>query len=228
MRFALILLIAFSVFSVDLCAQQGKKSPEEMPNSEKMQRGKRQQQGRQRRNQQRFNPRLMFSRLDKNQDNVITADEVPQRMQQRMGNVDSDGNGEITMKEFATALKNQRDRLQGAMGRGDRANGESERKGGKKGGRKGMGKNGDVPTPEVMLNRMDRNADQVLTQDELPERMKKKFSELDKNGDNQLDQKELVSMVERLKAAKQSKGNRYDTDPEKSKGQTPKRPPRDG
>ena len=90
-----------------------------------------------------------------------------------------------------------------------------------------MGK-GEVPSPEDVLARLDRNFDQLLSEEEIPERMRKKFSEMDKNGDKQLDQKELVSVVERLKAAKASKGGRYDTDPEKAKGTMPKRPPRDG
>ena len=225
MRFALIVIIAFSVFSVDLCAQEKRrKSPNEMPNAEKMQ-GKRNG-ARQRGNQQqRFNPRQMFSRLDKNQDRVITADEVPQRLKQRMEKVDADGNGEINMQEFVSALRSQRDRLQGMMGqRGDRAKGKGDRAKGKK----GMGKKGEVPSAADMLTRLDKNFDQVLSEDEIPDRMKKKFSEMDKNGDSQLDEKELISLVERMKAAKESKGNRYDTNPEKTKGQTPKRPPRDG
>ena len=228
MRFALIVIIAFSVFSVDLYAQKPgrKKSSDEAPNTEKMQ-GRRDRAGQRRNQQQRFNPRQMFARLDKNQDRVITSDEVPQRLKERMANVDADGNGEINMKEFATAIKKQRDRLQDMLPgqRGSRAKGQGDRA---KGGKKGMGKKGNVPSPADMLARLDKNYDQVLSEDEVPERMKKKFSEMDKNGDQQLDEKELISVVERLKAAKESKGNRYDTDPEKSKGKTPKRPPRDG
>ena len=125
-------------------------------------------------------------------------------------------------------------RARGAKGQG-RGKGKGTGNPGEEGAAKVKGKGragrmgkGQVASPEDMMARLDRNFDQVLSEDEVPERMRKKFSEMDKDGDNQLDEKELVSVVERLKAAQESKGGRYDTDPEKAKGTMPKRPPRDG
>lgn len=230
MRILLILIFATASFTAGASAQENPRSPDEFPQRRHLE-GARKNKNNQRRgqSQQRFNPRMIFMRLDENRDQILSSDEIPERMQQRFARADADQNGEITMKELSTAMNNMRKRQRpGQVGRDLMQDGKGNVTGGgrmQKGKGKGFDRNMIPAAPELMA-RMDKNFDQVLSEDEVPMRMRKKFSELDKNGDQRLDEKELVSAVEHLKAMQQNKGSRYSTDPEKSKGVVPKRPPR--
>ena len=214
----LSLFIASSVLVTGIEAQQQRRpSPAELPTRNKAQNDQKlARRGGADSARAKLNPRSVFLRFDKNQDNRLTIDEVPVRLQFRFSTFDTDGNGKLTLRELSTEMKKQRQRIQQ---RGEETTAQFKN---------GRGSKGEIPSAADMLALFDRNFDDVLTDAEIPERLKKKFSDIDKNGDMQLDEKELVAAVERLKAAKQSKGNRFNTDSEKSKGVIPKRPPRNG
>lgn len=48
---------------------------------------------------------------------------------------------------------------------------------------------------QMSIQRMDKNGDSMLTEDELPEQMRANFSTSDKNGDKQLDTEELTAAI---------------------------------
>jgi len=47
----------------------------------------------------------------------------------------------------------------------------------------------------MSMQRMDKNGDSLLTEDELPEQMRANFATNDKNGDKQLDTAELTAAI---------------------------------
>lgn len=162
----------------------------------------------------------LFQRMDRNGDGVLTRDEVPERLQQRMTGLDRDRNGSISADEFGTAMQR---RLGGQNGRGGKQS--NMRNGGKDSGmRQRMTE--QMQDPEMWLKRLDRNGDQVISKDEIPARLEKRFAKIDKNGNDQLDKNEIVAIVEVMKAEGGMKKSRYRTDSSKTKPQMPKRPPR--
>jgi HlyD family secretion protein len=75
--------------------------------------------------------------------------------------------------------------LAGAGGRGDGARGEGGRgEGGRGEGRRGGG------DPMAFFQSMDKNGDGKLTEDEMPDRMKERFSAMDTNSDKAIDKDE--------------------------------------
>ena len=165
----------------------------------------------------RNGPRQLFRRLDKNGNKVVTESELPPRYKPAMQIVDVNNNNEITLAELSLAYRRRDGRLRSLMGLPNPETPTAI----------GMLKRGQVPTPEQFLDQFDRDLNRTLSETEAPIRVRKNFSEIDRDGNGQLDRRELVSVVERLKAANESKtGSRYQTDPEKSKGVMPKRPPK--
>ena len=151
-------------------------------------------------------PAGFFRKLDRNEDGSLTIDEIPQRLRQRLGRLDSDGNGIVSRKEFAAATKGS------GRGQPDRNKPKQARN---------MAMN---LSPGALLDRLDRNDDDRLSENEVPARMRKKCAEIDSSGDGFVDAAEMATLMERIKA-RDSKG-RYQSDPEKTRNQMPKRPPR--
>ena len=90
---------------------------------------------------------------------------------------------------------------------------EAERRGKKgkrqKGGKKGRdGKVDGKKRLEKLLERFDSNSDGVISSDEIPAKMKGKFSKLDTNGDGRFDKAEQQQMVERTKKQRGDGKNR--------------------
>ena len=183
--------------------------------------GKRKRPDNKRSQQRRPDVNTMFTRMDQNNDGQLSADEVPNRLMKRMQQIDTDQSDTISKKELVVAFQK---RNQSNMQNGSPM---QRRKNGERGKMSDDMKKKTIQelSPEALLSRLDKNNDQMVSIEEVPKRMKEKFSKLDSDGDNQLNTKELVSMVERLKAAG-GKSNRYSTDPDKTNSQMPKRPPR--
>ena len=63
-------------------------------------------------------PQLSFSDLDKNDDKKLTVDELPERMQGRFDSIDTNGDGAVDAKEFATFRAEMRKRFENGGGGG--------------------------------------------------------------------------------------------------------------
>ena len=227
MRIATFVALSCILFSSPVFAQQeSDKQPNQIEKSERaksqgdrMRRGRRGQQG-----QSNSQLKSFFKRMDQNQDGVLSPDEVPERMQQRLKRIDLDQSGTVTLKELSAAFQS-RSQGQNGMARGMRGRGFGDMK---NSGKKGSNDLTPEETVQFMLKRMDKDGNGEITADEVPERMKNNFGKLDKNGNDVLDKNEIVAMIEVKKAEGGKKNNRYDTNRETTKGQMPKRPPRGG
>ena len=155
----------------------------------------------------------IFDRLDLNRDGKLTAGEIPEPMQRRLSQMDANGDGAITRKEFAAAVIKRMQNSRTAEG-------------GQRSPQQGRIKPQREPNAATMFQRIDRNSDGRISLDEAPERMKDKFARMDANGDGFIDEQELNSVLQKMKQGKTK--SRYDSDPEATKGQLPKRPPSDG
>ena len=169
------------------------------------------------------NVEAFFNRMDRNGDGVLSNDELPKRMKSRLKNVDTDKNGQISKKEFATAAANRRKAGRGAGKKGGRKSGSAMRIGSQQLQKK---MKEQMQDPDAWLKRFDKNGDQVISKDELPAKLGQKFAKMDKNGNDQLEKNEIVAIIEIRKAEGGMKSKRYDTDSSKTKPQLPKRPPR--
>lgn len=222
----LIKLICLATLTMFLCADL----------SAQEEKGQRKKRG----GQQRGNIMQMIQRLDANGDNQLTADEIPERMAQRMARLDLDENGTIDAEEIKQVVERMRARRNGkgegkGQGKRRRARDGEKPEGKAKGNkadteegqvkRKRKGKQGDgqgmtdAPSPEQFIagltRRLDKNDDQVISKDEAPERMQKNWDRIDQNGNDQLDEdelKQLAAMMQRRGGKGKAKRNRKGRD----------------
>lgn len=186
------------------------------------------QQRKQKSGQQRGDFMQMFQRLDKNGDKQLTADEIPDRMKQRISRMDLDGDGTIDAEEVQKIAKRMQGRNKGksqgkskSKGKGKRGEMQSgqdsqkksakRKKNDSKKGRVGKGSGDAVSTEQFIRGfkkRMDKNGDGKITQDEAPDRLKNNWERADKNGNGQLDEdeiKQIAAMAQRLRGAGKGK-----------------------
>ena len=157
----------------------------------------------------------LFTRLDKNQDGKLTETEIPESARARIMKADTNKDGEITKQEYEAAIV----RLKSdASGKGSGATGKVEKQGdrspknqdsesmkgaknrkdakpgskpdGSPAGEKGKRKLGDFD-PKVAFQRLDRNKDDKLSREELPEAARQGFDRADKDGDGFLSKQEF-------------------------------------
>jgi Ca2+-binding EF-hand superfamily protein len=181
----------------------------------------------------------MFQRFDQNQDGVVSAEELPERIRERMlERADSNADGGIDKNEFQAHIRKmmqQRGQGSGAQGaRGRMQRGPMKGKGqGKPEGRQRQRPNPpklSMRDPENMdadkiMGMLDRSGDGVLQKSELPKMMSSKLDKIDADGDEVVSQSELRSTIEKMKAKAMDAGKgRYSTDSDSSKGKVPKRP----
>ena len=247
-HYCLAFLLTAFLFPLNLVAQSESNSDERngrQNNSERSnqnENGKRGKKGRrgQKNGQRQMNPEKMFQRLDQNQDSVIVAGELPERLRERIGAADSNQDGEINKQEFMAHVKKMMARRggrgpAGQMQRGNpnnrKENGRKSRQG-EKGARQKQDRNA-VNMREVekldaqqVMSRLDRNDNGSLEKSELPKMMASKLQKIDTDGNEIISLSELRSAIEHLKAKAMDAGKgRYSTDSKNSKGQVPKRPP---
>lgn len=111
-------------------------------------------------------PEALFDRFDKDDDGKLTADELPERIAERMlEHADADGDGAVTLEELQAA-------------RPERPGGP----GGPRGGRL---------TPEALIEKFDENGSTELTENEVPERLWERLSKADANGNGAVTLEEL-------------------------------------
>lgn len=170
---------------------------------------------------ERPNPSSMFKRLDANKDGVITADELPasmpERLKQMLKKADKNGDSQITLEEMLQGVKDRRP--EGKLE--NRPEGKPEKHQANKPDKHPEGKpemrpegkppkGPQGPNPEVMFQRLDANKDGKVTTEEIPEgmpeRMKQMVIKADKNGDKELTLAELKKAIKpRQEAGKQPK-----------------------
>ncbi len=158
-------------------------------------------------------PNAIFDRLDRDGDGMLKADEVPEPIRRRIAQMDADTDGAITRKELASGLIKRMRNSRNAEGV-------------ERGPQKEQIKPKRQQNSATMIERVDGNSDGRISLDEAPERLKHKFARIDANGDGFIDEQELNSALQKIKQGKTK--NRYETDPETTNGQLPKRPPGDG
>ena len=89
----------------------------------------------------------MLKRLDKNGDSQLTADEIPDRMKQRMSRIDLDNNGVLDQQELRKAVQR--------MNSGQQGSSQAKNKRRKKGsGKNGKGKHQMTPAQDPKQGKM--------------------------------------------------------------------------
>ena len=161
----------------------------------------------------------MLKRMDRNGDETITKDELPQRLKSRFESMDENGDGILDESEQNAMLERIK-KMRGGQKKGQGPNGQQAA--GPEGGRRGA----NFPQ---LLKKMDKNADGQLTKDEMPERMQQRFESMDTNGNGVFDKDEQVAVIERMqqrggKGEKRKRG----ADSKNKQGVKPKRPGKDG
>lgn len=126
-------------------------------------------QERRQRGGRRFDPEMMFERMDGNGDGQITRDEWPEQAPPMLERMDSDGDGVITREEISNF------RPGGGRGQGGR----------------GQGERGQSMNLERMFERFDANGDGKITEDELPEDAPPLIQRLDRDGDGAVSRDEI-------------------------------------
>lgn len=111
-------------------------------------------------------PEQLLTRLDANKDGSIVKDEVKnERFLKRFDKIDTNADGAITLEELKVSFE--------------------KRKGNRKG--KGVGKNNDKQTPEMMFAKLDVNNDGRIDKDELitneRQSTNQRFEKMDVNSD---------------------------------------------
>jgi Ca2+-binding EF-hand superfamily protein len=172
---------------------------------------------------------MLLKRFDKDQNGAISLEEAPERMKQRFGKMDADGDKSISKAEIEAAFA----KMQGGQnGKGQkRGKGKKGAKGEKGKGQKGKGAAGkrgrEAMDFSKILEASDKDNDGMLSIDEAPERMKRAFDRIDADSSGTITSEELKSAMSKMKQRGGAKG-RNKADEGKNKGpQKPKRPPMD-
>ena len=111
-----------------------------------------------------------FKRADQNNDGKISKDEVPAEAWERLGKLDKNNDGAVSKEEIA------------AMAGGSR--------GSAKGNAKVKGKS-QQGGPDAIFGKMDKNGDDKLFKDEVPDEMWAKLRNADEDADGTVTRKEL-------------------------------------
>jgi Ca2+-binding EF-hand superfamily protein len=166
---------------------------------------------------QQPNPEVMFKRLDANRDGVITPDEIPagmpERLKQLLKRADRNGDKKLALAELTEAMKRL---TPPGPARGGPPGPPPQRADGRPEGRPMM------PHPESMFKRLDANHDGVITPDEIPagmpERLKQLLKRADRNGDKKLALAELTEAMKRLTPPGPARGGPPGPPPQQADG----------
>lgn len=171
----------------------------------------------------------LIQRFDRDKNGSISIEEAPERLKQRFGKMDTNGDKSISKEEMTAAFANMRG---GEKGKGQRGKGE---KGGKRKGDKGAkgdknagGKQGRGAMDfSKLLKTADKNADGMISIEEAPERMKKGFDRIDADSSGTIDENELKAAMSKMKQRGGAKGRNKADEGKNKAPQKPKRPPMD-
>ncbi len=175
----------------------------------------------------------LLKRLDRNGDQRLSPEEIPPRMAERLKRLDLNQDGSVDVSEVREmAARMPRRRQQGNKAPQQRPKAATDTP-----NKRPPGDRRAKPDPQVlagMMRRLDKNGDQVISPDEVPERMQRAWERLDRNGNNLLEAaelKQLASFLERRGEpgkAKKKTNNERDAAPRSRGGVKPKRPGGDG
>jgi Ca2+-binding EF-hand superfamily protein len=141
----------------------------------------------------------MITENDKNGDGILSADEVPERMQRMLEGADQNGDGAFSREELTLGMENMRNRFRGGRDRGGFRGGQNAF---------GPGANGPGADPRTgQFLQHDVNNDGRLTYDEIPRAMRAAFQPGDdRNGDGAIDAAELQAVIARMGGGAQAIG----------------------
>lgn len=150
-------------------------------------------------------PKQLFAQLDKNKDGSLSKDELPERAQQRFGQIfERLGKETISREEFETAIK-ARMAMGGKPKQAPKADGKTPKSIPGESSEKEMKKPGDKPSTEKpngkgkgvpnLFSEADSNKDEKLSEEEVPARLKERFKEIDKDANGQLSRDEVESFM---------------------------------
>ena len=131
---------------------------------------------------------FLFKRFDKDQNGSISLAEAPQRMKRRFKQLDSNNDKSVSKAEMNAAFENNSQRKR--MKDGKREDGAGKREAGRK---------GRALDPIKMMQVLDKNNDGVISLDEAPENMKKRFGRIDADSSSTITADELEASIEKMK-----------------------------
>ncbi|MCH9726317.1 MAG: EF-hand domain-containing protein [Planctomycetes bacterium] len=106
-------------------------------------------------------PQNIFQQLDKNSDGIITADEVPEGKDRFFDHLirssDKNKDGKLTQDEFQSGVKKEEQKFPAG---------------------EGPNRNRDPRAFQMMLKRLDKNGDQKISKEELPEPLRNRLEPL--------------------------------------------------
>ena len=82
--------------------------------------------GKRKHKRKRPNAERIFKHFDKNEDGLLTSDEVPERAWKRIAKADEDGDGAVSKKELKKAIRKHRGKRGGRRGGGKGGGGDDE------------------------------------------------------------------------------------------------------
>lgn len=116
----------------------------------------------------------MMMSMDRNRDGVISRNEVPPPMQNRLSGADANGDGMLNRLEQMAVI----DRAKILNGRTNAT---------------GIGLNADI------FQQLDRNRDSTISRNEVPLALQRLFRTLDSNNDGSLDSEEQAAVLAKVK-----------------------------
>lgn len=135
------------------------------------------------------------TQADTNGDGIVTRDEVVADASARFALTDADGDGGITEEEWLAAAEARRAEMK------ERAEDGKGREGRRGRGRRGGGGRGF----DMMLSRIDSNADGMINEEEMVGAATSRFDKVDANGDGQISADEQEAARNQFRSSRQGR-----------------------
>lgn len=150
----------------------------------------------------RADDKQLFSRIDANSDGQISSDEVQAEgkpLYSRLLRVaDKNRDGKLSKEELDAGLKPSSEKFEMSSG---------AMMGGPPGGAAGGRPGGDMAqSAQQMLANIDRDKNGKISESEAPPRLKANFKQLDKDGDGELDRREMGAAMMQMRPVTERPG----------------------
>lgn len=120
--------------------------------------------------------RQRISQLDTNGDGALSLEEAPEGMRQRFPDMDSNGDNQLDFDELEAMIQR-------------RAGGAPQGRGA------GQGAPGNTQSIKQRILYSDANNDGLISREELPEQMQRRFNQMDADGNGSVDEEEIDAMI---------------------------------